>query len=72
MDAQATKIELAKLILDLDDPKLIRKIHKLLMDESSSFRKSLTKFEKEEIKLGLEQLNRGERITVEDFLKKVS
>jgi len=72
MDTQATKIELAKLILDLDDPKLIQKIHKLLMDESSSFRKSLTEFEKEEIKLGLEQLNRGERVSVEDFLKKVS
>lgn len=72
MDTQATKIELAKLILDLEDPKLIKKIHKLLMDENSSFRKSLTDFEKEEIRLGLEQLNRGERISVEDFLNKVS
>lgn len=72
MDTKATKIELAKLILDLDDPKIIKKIHKLLMDESSSFIKSLTEFEKEEIKLGLEQLNRGERTSVEEFLKKVS
>lgn len=72
MDTKATKIELAKLILDLDDPKIIKKIHKLLMDESSTFRKSLTEFEKEEIKLGLEQLNRGERTSVEEFLKKVS
>lgn len=72
MDTQATKIELAKLILDLEDPKLIQKIHKLLMDESSSFRKSLTDFEKEEIRLGMEQLNRGERISVEDFLNKVT
>jgi hypothetical protein len=72
MDTQATKIELAKLILDLDDPKLIQKIQKLLMDENSSFRKSLTEFEKEEINLGLEQLNSGKRTSVEDFLKKVS
>lgn len=72
MDTQATKIELAKLILDLDDPKLIQKIQKLLMDENSSFRKSLTEFEKEEITLGLEQLNSGKRTSVEDFLKKVS
>lgn len=70
MDTKATKIELAKLILDLDDPKIIKKIHKLLMDESSTFRKSLTEFEKEEIKLGLEQLNRGERTSVEEFLNK--
>jgi len=72
MDTQTSKIELAKLILELEDPKLINKIHELLLDESSQFRKSLTDYEKEEIKLGIEQLNRGERISFEDFLKKVT
>jgi len=72
MDTQTSKIELAKLILELEDPKLINKIRELLLDESSRFRKTLTEHEKEEIKLGLEQLNRGERISFEDFLKKVS
>lgn len=72
MDTQTSKIELAKLILELEDPKLIKKIHQLLLDESSGFRKSLTEHEKEEIKLGIEQLNRGERISLGDFLKKVS
>lgn len=72
MDTQTSKIELAKLILELEDPKLINKIRELLLDESSQFRKSLTKHEKEEIKLGIEQLNQGERISFEDFLKKVS
>lgn len=71
MDTQTSKIELAKLILELEDPQLIEKIHAFLLDESSRFRKSLTEFEQEEIKLGLEQLNRGERISLEDFLKKV-
>ena len=72
MDSQTSKIELAKLILELEDPKLINKVHKMLLDECSQFRKSLTDYEKEEIKLGIEQLNRGERISFEDFLKKVS
>ncbi len=72
MDTQTSKIELAKLILELEDPKLIQKIHKLLLDEGSRFRKSLTEYEKEEIQLGLEQLNRGERISFEDFLKNIS
>jgi len=72
MDTQASKIELARLILELEDPKLINKIRELLLDESSRFRKSLTEEEKEEIELGLEQLNQGERISFEDFLKKVS
>ncbi len=72
MDTQTSKIELAKLILELEDPKLIKKIHQLLLDESSQFRKSLTEHEKEEIKLGIEQMNRGERISYEEFLKKVT
>ncbi|MEX2477688.1 MAG: hypothetical protein WD357_04575 [Gracilimonas sp.] len=72
MDTQTSKIELAKLILELEDPELINKIHELLLNEGSKFRKSLTEYEKEEIQLGLEQLNRGERISFEDFLKKVS
>ncbi len=72
MDTQTSKIELAKLILELEDPNLINKIRELLLDEKSRFRKSLTEHEKEEIKLGIMQLNRGERISFEDFLKKVS
>lgn len=72
MDTQTSKIELVKLILELEDPNLINKIYDLLLDESSQFRKKLTEQEKEEIKLGIEQLNRGERISFEDFLKKVS
>jgi hypothetical protein len=56
----------------LEDPKLINKIRDLLLDEGSRFRNSLTEYEKEEIKIGIGQLNRGERISFEDFLKKIS
>ena len=72
MDTQTSKIELAKLVLELEDPRLISKIHQLLLEEKSAFRRSLSEHEKEEIKLGLKQLNRGERISFEDFLKNVS
>ncbi|MCC5913282.1 MAG: hypothetical protein JJU46_02800 [Balneolaceae bacterium] len=72
MDTKSAKIELAKLILEIEDPSLINKIHQLLMDEASTFRKSLTINEQEEIELGLEQLDRGDRIAFEDFLKIVS
>jgi len=34
-------------------------------------KKNLTDCEKVEINLGLSQLNRGERVSLEDFLKKV-
>lgn len=72
MDIKTSKIELAKLILELENPGLIQKIHEMLLEESSQFRHTLSDNEKEEIRLGLEQLNRGERIAFEDFLKKVS
>lgn len=72
MDTNSAKIELVKLIIEIEDPALIQKIQHMLMDESSKFKKSLNTDERDEIELGLKQLNRGERIAFEDFLKKVS
>jgi len=71
MDAQAIKIELVKLILELDNPSLIKKIRDLLAKETSEFQNSLTEQERFEVQLGLNQLNKGQRISFEDFLKKV-
>ncbi|MDR9417581.1 hypothetical protein [Gracilimonas sp.] len=72
MDIQTTKIELAKLVLELNNPELVKKIHDLIVSEENEFKQKLSSTEKEEIELGLKQLNRGERISIQDFLKKVS
>ncbi|HBQ58230.1 MAG TPA: hypothetical protein DD671_00985 [Balneolaceae bacterium] len=72
MDIQTTKIELAKLILELESPDLVKKIQDLILSEENEFKHQLTSAEKEEIEIGLEQLNRGERTSLDDFLKKVS
>lgn len=72
MDFQSSKIELAKLILNLENPKLLNKIITLLQSEQADFFDELSKLEKKEIQIGLEQLNDGKRISVDDFLKKVS
>lgn len=72
MDIQALKIELAKLILNLENPSLIQKIKDLLTRETSDFWTLLSEQEKEEIQLGIKQLDNGQRISFEDFLKKVS
>ena len=72
MDIQAMKIELAKLILDIENPSLIQKIKDLLIKESSDFWAELSDEEKAEIKLGIEQLNAGKRTSFEDFMKRVS
>lgn len=72
MDIQTVKIELAKLILDLDNPSLIQKIRDMLTRETSEFWTTLTDQEKQEINLGIKQLNNGQRTSFDDFMRKVS
>ncbi len=71
MGVQATKVELAKLILDIESPTLIQKIRAMLFEETSDFLTTLSEQEKYEIKLGLKQLDNGERTSFHDFLKKM-
>ena len=72
MDIQSAKIELTKLILDINDPSLILKIKDMLSNELKKDHKNLSDQEAQEIKLGLEQLERGERISFDDFMKSIS
>ena len=72
MDIQSSKIELAKLILNIENPDLINKIKKLVINETSDFWLHLSDTEKEEIRFGLNQLDSGMRISVDEFMKKVS
>lgn len=72
MDLQTSKIELAKLILNLDNPTILLKIKELIQSREHEFDIVLTDFEKEEIKIALNQLNSGERTLFSDYLKKVS
>lgn len=72
MDIQSSKIELAKLILSLENPELIEQIKALLKKESKQKTTKLTEYEKKEIQLALEMLENGKRIAYDDFIKKVS
>jgi hypothetical protein len=72
MDIQSSKIELAKLILSLENPELIDQIKTLLKKESKQKIIKLTEYEKKEIQLALDMLENGERISYDDFIKKVS
>jgi hypothetical protein len=58
MDIQTTKIELIKMILDIETPELIEKVVKLLKKEKKDFWDELSSAQKEEIeKADLEILN---------------
>ena len=72
MDLQTAKIELTKLILSIENPTIIEKIKDLLINETSDFWLDLTNEQKDELKLRIQQLNEGKRISFKDFLKKVS
>ncbi|HHL53366.1 MAG TPA: hypothetical protein ENJ39_08315 [Flammeovirgaceae bacterium] len=72
MDIQSAKLELVKLILNLDNQQVINKILHLLKSEQEDFWLQLSDDEREEIKTGIKQLDAGERITIEDFLDRVS
>mgnify|MGYP001040828611 CR=1 FL=1 len=72
MDFQTSKIELAKLILDLENPKLITRIMKLLKSESKDFWNDLSDQQKNEIEIAISELDRGEGISWDEFRKQVS
>ncbi|WP_116787085.1 hypothetical protein [Flavobacterium psychrotrophum] len=72
MDIQASKIELVKMILDLEDSKLIEKVRNLLTKEKKDFYDEFTEDQKLEIQYGIEQLDRGEKVPWEEVYKRIS
>lgn len=72
MDIQTSKLELVKLILSIDNHTVIEKMLNALKSHQEDFWLDLTSQEKQEIEIGLKQLDAGQRISLDDFLKKVS
>ena len=72
MDIQTSKIELAKLILSIDNQTVLDKIIDILKSEEGDFWNDLSDEAKEEIHIGIKQLDAGNRISINDFLKRVS
>jgi hypothetical protein len=72
MDLQTSKLELFKLIINIDNQKIIDKLITILKSGEEDFWIELSEQERKEIELGIKQLESGERISFDDFLKKVS
>jgi hypothetical protein len=72
MNLQTSKLELVKLIVNIDNKKMIDKLLKVLKSEKEDFWFELSERERQEIKLGIEQLDSGQRISFEDFIKKAA
>ncbi|MDO6602491.1 hypothetical protein [Arenibacter palladensis] len=72
MDIEASKIELVKIILNIDNDRFIKKVTEFIKNEKSNFWNDLSVAEQDEIKKGIVQLDKGKRVPFKDVLKKIS
>lgn len=72
MDIRTTKLELLKAILENDNTEFIQKVADFVKKEKKDFWNELSFSEQKEIEKGVEQLDRGKRVSYESFLKKIS
>lgn len=69
MNIQAQKLEILKLVLNTDNPLILRKI-KSLFTKGKDFWDDLTEPEQEEILRGIEELDNGDAFSYDEVLKK--
>ena len=72
MDIQSSKIELVKIILNIENDNFIQKVTDFINEEKSDFWNELTQEQQEEIKIGIDQLNKGKRTSYKEVLKSIS
>ncbi|MFB9056353.1 hypothetical protein ACFFU9_06300 [Mariniflexile ostreae] len=72
MDIRTTKLELLKTILETENTDFIQRVADFVKKEKVDFWDELTLFEQTEIKQGIEELDKGKRVSYESFLKKIS
>lgn len=72
MDIETSKIELVKIILNIDNDRFIKKVTDFINNEKSDFWNELSANEQAEIKKGIEQLDKGKKVSFKDVIKKIS
>jgi len=72
MDIQASKIQLVKDILNINNVDFLKKVSDFVQNEKTDFWNELSTSEKNEINQGIAELERGEKVSYESFLKKIS
>ncbi|MEO5789203.1 MAG: hypothetical protein ACOH2D_14470 [Gelidibacter sp.] len=72
MDIKTSKIELVKIILNINNDNFIKKVTDFINNEKADFWNELTFSEQAEIKKGISQLEKGERTSYKEVLKNIS
>lgn len=72
MKIETKKIELVKLILNIDNEIFIKKVTDFINNENADFWNEISAVEQAEIKKGIEQLDKGNRSLYNDVLNRIS
>jgi len=72
MDIRTTKLELLKTILETENTDFILRIAAFVKKEKVDFWDEMSLSEQSEIKQGIEELDKGKRVSFESFLMKIS
>lgn len=71
MNIQAKKLELVRMILDTDNPSILSSISRIFtISRKIDFWDEIPLSQKEEILKGIEEIDNGETIDYEEFIKK--
>lgn len=71
MNIQTEKLEIMKMILETDNPRILESIKNLFKKETiSDFWESLSEIQKKEINEGINEADNGEILDYEVFMKK--
>lgn len=71
MNIQAEKLELVRMILDTDNPSILSSIKRIFSStQKFDFWDSLTPSQQNEILKGIEEIETGETVVYEEFIKK--
>ena len=72
MDTRDSKIELARIILSIENEELIQRLIEVIKKEKDDFWNDLSPSEQKEIKQGILQLENGKRVPYDEVLSKIS
>ena len=71
MNIQAEKLELVRMILDTDNPGILASIKRIFAkSKNPDFWDTLSEDQKEEITEGIKEIEKGETVNYEEFIKK--
>ena len=71
MNIQTEKLELIRMLLNTKKPSVLASIRRIFeLEESVDFWKTLSEEEKEDIRQGIEELDKGEKYPYDDIMAK--